>query len=283
MTQFGPTQRLQKAYEAAIRKIVGRVLPPVEPEETLEHWHARLAARSQQVDVREASDLLARRMVEWTNILNARTWREAAAKSSHSRRLYEYLQRELNSTNVGLRMSAIVAENARLISSLPLEAASKLVDEVRKAQQSGARPKTIAKMMQSRFPKLLKSRVNLISRTETAKASTALTQARCEELDIQFYQWLNSTDQRVRDSHRNMHLVIVPWAQAPAPELLLGLPTEGHYHAGEIYNCRCTQRVILTLDDIRFPARVYWSGSIQTFNKQKFISVVAPELERRAA
>lgn len=280
---FGPTQRLQKAYEAAIGKIVKRILPPKQQEESLEDWLHKIAERSQAADVQEASDLLARKMVHWVNVKNSESWRVAASQSQRSRELYKLLSKEMQGAT-GIALQRLIQENAKLISSLPLHAASMVTAEVRKAQQAGARPGTVAKMLSTRFPQLLRSRVNLISRTETAKASTALTQARCSELDIDFYQWLTSKDQRVRDSHRNMHMVIVPWSQAPDPEDLFGEKSSlGHYHSGECPNCRCTQRVILTLDDIKFPARVYWNNAIHMMTKQVFINTVAPQLERRAA
>ena len=272
---FGPTQRLEKSYAAAISKITKRILAPIKPEQSLSEWLHELHERSQAADVQEASNLLAQQMVHWTNIKNARSWREAAAKSQRSRELYRLLQHEMQGP-VGIQVQRLIQDNAGYISSVPLDAARVLVDEVTRAQQAGARASTISKMLKTRFPQLLKSRVHLISRTETAKASTALTQARCAELDIQFYQWLTSDDQRVRTAHKKMNNVIVPWAQPPDPEALVGEKSAGHYHAGEIYNCRCTQRVILAIEDINFPARVYWNGSVHMMTKQKFIATVAP-------
>ena len=174
-----------------------------------------------------------------------------------------------------------VGQTIDYISSVPIEAAQKLTYEVAKAQQSGARPATIAKMMRKRFPELVRSRVNLISRTETAKASSALTQARCERLNIDWYVWESSKDQRTRQSHKKMHGVVVPWSQAPSPEELIGEKSQGHYQCGEIYNCRCTPLVVLTLADIAFPARVYWNGHIKQMTKQDFkkIAVGMEELE----
>ena len=274
-TTFGPTQRLEKQYAAAIRKITRRILAPIQPEVSLEAWIQSIAERSQAADVQEASNLLAQSMVKWASVRNAQSWRVAAAKSQKSRELYRLLQNEMQGP-VGLQVQRLIAANAGYISSVPLDAARVLVDEVARAQQSGARASTISKMLKTRFPQLLKSRVHLISRTETAKASTALTQARCAELDIQFYQWLTSDDQRVRTSHKKMSGIIIPWAQPPDPEALVGEKSNGHYHAGEIFNCRCTQRVILAVEDINFPARVYWNGSVHMMTKQKFTATVAP-------
>jgi SPP1 gp7 family putative phage head morphogenesis protein len=283
-TEFGPTQRLQKAYERGIREITGRVLlsSKKKPEQSYADWLAGLARRSQEKDIQDASELLAKRMVFQAQKTNWRTWREAASRSTKAQTLYRLLEAEMQGAT-GARVQQLIRENAGLISSLPLEAAASLADEVLKAQQSGARPKTVAKMAASRFPQLVRSRVHLISRTETAKASAALTHARCERLAIEWYQWETSQDQRTRASHKNMNGVVVPWSQTPSPEALIGeKSTLGAYNAGECPNCRCLIIPILTLDDIQFPARVYWNGSIQRMTKQAF-KQVAVGLEERAA
>lgn len=281
---FGPTKLLQRGYERGIRAVAQRVLlgAPKGPGQTYSQWLAEIAERSQQRDIQEASTLLARRMIYHINAKNAKTWREAAARSSRAQVLYRALQQEMNGAT-GARVHQLVRENARLISSLPLDAAETLTHEIRTAQQNGSRPRTITKLASKRFPALLKSRVHLISRTETAKASTALTQARCERLAVEWYQWLDVGDQRTRASHKFMHNVIVPWSQKPSPEALIDEPsTLGNYHAGECPNCRCVVAPILTLDDIAFPARVYWQGTVKHMTKQEF-KLIAVGLEERSS
>lgn len=282
--EFHPTQRLQRMYERGIRAITGRVLLSSKklPEQSFDDWLTALAQRSREPDIQAASELLARQMIAQVHVKNMRTWREAASRSMQAQKLHRLLEAEMQGAT-GARVQQLVRENAALISSVPLEAATRLTHEILTAQQNGARPKTVAKMAGRRFPELLRSRVNLISRTETAKASTALTHARCERLAIEWYRWETSKDQRTRKSHKNMHGVIVPWSQTPSPEALVGeKSTLGAYNAGECPNCRCGVIPILTLDDIRFPARVYWNGSITHMTKQDF-KQIAVGLEQRAA
>jgi SPP1 gp7 family putative phage head morphogenesis protein len=271
-----------RSYEAGLRQITGRVLLSTKQtkEQTLQQWLTTIADRSNQPDIQAASDLLAKRMIFSSQKTNWRSWREAASRSSHAGKLYSMLQAEMQGAT-GARVQSLIRENASLISSLPLHSAQTLVDEITKAQQAGARPGTIAKMYQKRFPELLHSRVQLISRTETAKASTALTKARCENLAIEWYEWLDVGDKRTRKSHKAMHHVIVPWSQPPSPEALLGEKTTlGHYHAGECPNCRCVVAPILTLDDIAFPAKIYWNGSVKQMTKPQFRQI-AVSLEER--
>jgi uncharacterized protein with gpF-like domain len=98
-----------------------------------------------------------------------------------------------------------------------------------------------------------------------------------------WYTWETSEDQRVRRSHKKMQGVVVPWAQDPDPEALIGEEsTLGHYSAGSCPSCRCYAAPILTLEDINFPARVYWQGEIHRMTKQQF-KVIATGLEESAA
>ena len=126
-------------------------------------------------------------------------------------------------------------------------------------------------MLRTRFPQLLSSRVRLISRTETAKASSALTKARAEDLNLDWYVWQTSDDARVRTSHKKMNGVLVPWSSDPDPEALVGeKSTLGAYAVGNCPNCRCTPLVLLSADDVTWPRRVYWNGAIKQMNKQQF-------------
>ena len=269
----GIPKRLIHDYEAGIAKITKRVLPPKLADKTPEQWLAEIAARSQQADIHEASNWLARKMVQAVSAVNMKTWRQAAAKHMRSAKLYKLLRQELQGAT-GRRVRQLVKDNAEYIRSLPLVQATKLTQEIAKATQQGARPATIAKMMRTRFPELLRSRVRLIARTESQKASSALTQARAEDLSIPCYVWRTSKDARVRHSHDIMEDVIVFWDDPPSPEALAGIhSTLGHYNAGDSPNDRCYPEPLLTLGDVNWPHKVYSHGAthmmtLQAFKKQ---------------
>lgn len=268
-----PTRRLRLAYEDAISKITKRVLAPKKPEQSLDSWLAELSERSRTEDVRRAAETVAERMITQVNVKNARSWREAAARSNKPRRLYTALKQELHGP-VGFRMRQLRRENAALISSVTTEAAKHLVHEIDAAVASGARPGTISKMARARFPKLLRSRIKLIARTEAQKTSAALTQARAENVGVFCYIWETSMDARVRDSHRKMQGVVIFYVDPPSPEALVGEKSSlGHYHSGDCPNDRCTQSPILEVDDISFPCKAYSRGSIKSYNKQAFVAL----------
>lgn len=271
--EFHATRRLQGAYEAGVQKVLRRVLMPRKKGQTLEEWLAELTAKSQSEEVTSAAEFLAGRMVREINVRNARTWREAASRSQHSRKLYALMQKELEGP-VGHRLRQLRRENAKYITSIVPEAARRLADEITAAETRGARPGTIDKMMRTRFPQLLRSRVKLIARTESQKVSAALTQARAEQVGSEWYEWLSSRDQRTRKSHKKMDGVLVPYADPPSPEAVVGeKSTLGTYHAGECPNCRCSQAPMLDADDLTWPRRVYWRGSVRSMNKQQFLKI----------
>ncbi len=271
--ESGVTKRLELEYERAIREVVSRVLPPKGSTPDLQAWIDHILQRVNSPEILALTDRIAGRMVRWVNVQNARTWREAAARSQRSQMLFRLLQKEMQGP-VGRKVGQLVAENAALIRSVPLDAATMLTREVLRLQQRGARPQTIERAMRARLPVLSRNKARLIARTESAKASAALTEARADNLGLRFYIWRTSHDQRVRSSHRIMDGVIIPYAQPPSPEKLLRIKsTLGHYHAGGAPNDRCTQIAMLSPDDVSWPHKVYWNGKIQMMRKAEFLRI----------
>jgi SPP1 gp7 family putative phage head morphogenesis protein len=261
--------RVELEYAAAMERAMQRLLPAWSPSQPIESWLAEFAEQSRQVEVLQIATEIARSMVAKVNVHNARTWREASRQSQRSLMLFRYLEREMEGP-VGARLQELVRENATLISSIPQEVAGRLTAQITKAQQMGVRPETIAKHMRVNFPKLTRNRIHLIARTETSKATVALTRSRAEGLNLDWFEWLTSHDQRVRMSHRNIAGVLVSWHDLPSPEALVGEHSYGKYAAGDTFNCRCISSPILTLDDMKWPARIYMAGAIHRMTRAEF-------------
>lgn len=283
MPIFRPPNRIEIQYQTAIRKLIESAIPIKNPQMTFADWVERLEAMSHQADIAEMGATLAGRMVHWVNIENAKSWREASARSQRSQMLYRLLQQEM-AGSVGQRVRMITQQNAQLISSIPSDVAQKLTHEVMRAQQMGSRPETIAKMMRERFPELTNSRIHLIARTETAKASTALTEARAEDLGLDWFVWNTSEDQRVRLAHRNMDKVLINWHDLPSPEKLIGLKSSlGKYAPGSSPNCRCYPAPLLAVEDVSWPRRVFHQGSITRMTMAQFQRLAGVPARRVAA
>lgn len=212
---------------------------------------------------------LARQMVTGLAANNAQNWRQAASKSLRGKEIYRMLQSELQG-NVGARMEQLIAENAHYIKSVPQDVARMLTAHIQTQQMAGLRSEEIMKQIGPKLKHLSRYRIALIARTEVAKADTAITRARAEDIGLNWYQWQTSEDGRVRKSHRKMDQVLINWNDAPSPERLVGEKSVGKYNAGNIYNCRCVALPIVSLDEIKFPAKIYSGGEIKRLTLSEF-------------
>lgn len=234
---------------AALRKVVAPVEQLAAHLISIPEWFEKFAKQA------------AERMVTGVYWGNARSWRQAAKEAMQGREIYTALQVELRG-EVGIRYRELIEANASLIKSLPYEAAIRAVQVASSAAQSGERAESISG--ESIFRHVLGSRAMLIARTETSKANAALTEARSESLGLGWYLWRTSEDGRVRASHRFMSDILIPYSNAPAPELLKGIKsTLGHYHAGNAPNDRCYQEPFLRYSQVKWPHKVYWDGTVR--------------------
>lgn len=211
-----------------------------------------------------------RRMVTPIAIQNMKTWRKAAKKSTKNPYLYKLLMREINN---GLKndINIQIEENANLIKTLPTDVAKKVTKDIEEMALKGMRASEIAKVIREQTDKHSRASAKLIARTEVSKTTTALTKARCDNLDLHWYVWRTAEDgDRVRKSHRIMEGVLVNWNEPPSPEALAGEKSVGNYHAGNIWNCRCYPEPLIEIDDISWPHKVYTNGKIQTIGKMQF-------------
>lgn len=211
-----------------------------------------------------------RRMVTPIAVQNMRTWRMAAKKATRNPYLYRLLMREINQ---GLKsdIEIQIEENANLIKTLPTDVAKKVTKDISDMALKGMRASEIAKVIREQTDKYSRASAKLIARTEVSKTTTALTKARCDNLDLHWYVWRTMEDgDRVRKSHRIMEGVLVNWNEPPSPEALAGEKSVGNYHAGNIWNCRCYPEPLIEIDDISWPHKVYTNGKIQIMGKMQF-------------
>lgn len=228
------------------------------------------------------SEAIALKMVTGLFDDTGRTWREAARNSGKGREIYKALQKELLGAR-GVRIRALVKENADLISTLPKNIADDVAAYVDREAMKGRRASDIADEIRRMFPEKTRARAELIARTQVSMTQTNLVQARAEDLGLDWYVWRacggNNGDGRTRSSHRHMSGVLIRWSDPPAPEDLFplrrvdGSPynnTLGHYHAGCCPNCRCYPEPVVDLDLLKFPIRVYQNGHVERMSRKRF-------------
>jgi len=207
-------------------------------------------------------------MITMTRKDTGKSWRQAAQKSSHGRKIFELLK---NETDNDKTFQSLLDRNVHYIKSAPIDMAERMVKHVSSAQIAGRRPEEIADELKKLFPHMTKAKAQLIARTESAKASSELVQSRAERLGFNWYIWSSVQDQRVRSSHKHMQGVLVNYNDPPDPEKLAGeKKSYGHYNAGEIFNCRCFASVVFDINEISWPHKVYYNNKIVMMTKAEF-------------
>lgn len=270
---FHRPRRIELEYQREIDRVMQRWLDNPLPDsldgilETLNRF-----GKAEEI-VAAQSERLAAGMITAVAKGNATSWRAAARKSTQSGRIYHLLRNEMQGP-VGDRMRFYVQQNADLIRSIPLELRRETAAYVTEHQMKGERADVIAYNLRQKLPRMAASKIALISRTQVATAATAISRSRAENLNLHWYEWLTSEDGRVRSSHRIMDRVLVNWNDPPSPEALLGIKsTLGHYHAGNCPNCRCDANVVVDLEQLVFPHKVYTAGRIIRMKKLDFIQL----------
>lgn len=276
---FHRPNRLEEVYRREIERLLANYFN-IPTTTTLGELNARLVEYAQASNfLKGFANNLANRMVTQTLVNNARSWRMAASQSSQGKVIYSMLKNELRGT-LEMQVRGLVKENSRLITTLPKHISAVISQHIQDRQMQGIRSEQIMREIGPKMRDLKRYQIARIARTEVAKADTAVTRVRAESIGLNWYQWNTSEDQRVRASHAHMDLVLINWNDAPSPELLSKEKSQGHYHAGNIYNCRCVALPIVSLAEIKFPAKVYVGNQIKLLTRKQFglISGLQPRL-----
>jgi SPP1 gp7 family putative phage head morphogenesis protein len=199
--------------------------------------------------------------------ISARNGRSTVQVGS-GRQIYDGLKKEYAGPTGKTAKKYFLDSCARtaITSNLSLQ----LLNYIRSANLKGRRPESIVTGILRKFPGHDKADVERIVRTVVGIADTALEHSRSQELDIEWYIWQSAQDVRVRASHQNMNGALVTWNEPPAPEELIREPSQGAYHAGAGEDCRCIALSVLSLDDVKWPARVHSNGRIVSMSRKEF-------------
>lgn len=227
------------------------------PTNVADFVHSRIIGGSEFLD--RYSWQAAQRMVSGRLQENTRTWRAGARAGMRGDLIHALLENELRG-NVGSRVNQLISANAQLIRTLPARVAEITTQHLETRFKAGDRAETNVTALLYHVSRVEARR---IARTETSKASTALTRARSEDLGADWYLWRTSSDERVRFAHRKMSGVLIRWMEPPAPEKLVGeRSSAGSYNAGDIWNCRCYPEPLLSFQQIGWPHRIFYGGRI---------------------
>lgn len=177
-------------------------------------------------------------IVPWAKRVAGRMLAEVDQRDVHAwaeagREMGLALKEEVKKAQTGEDMRQLLDYQVDLISSLPLKAAQRVHRLTIEAQSSGTRAAEIAEEI-LKSGHVTESRAMLIARTEVARTSSVLTQARAEHIGSEGYIWRTVGDSDVREVHRKLEGKFIKWDDPP----IAGENGE-RAHAGCIYNCRC--------------------------------------------
>lgn len=229
---------------------------------------SRQFIESDEVDdyLRNLMDRMTRRI----RIDTARDLRQTSVNTHNGRVIYEAMKHEMQGP-VGRKIWALIADNTQYIKTLPQEWAVYASQYAAREALKGKRPEEIEKELRKVIPNHMAKNLKCIARTECAKAQSEIVQARAEAVGCKCYFWRCIGDERTREAHAMMDGILVFYDDPPNPEELFGGKSYGHYHAGNTFNCRCFQDVVV---DVRFLPEAfsyYRNGAVHTTTKAAFL------------
>ena len=275
MNPWQTSKRLERNYQRMLKVIENQFFQAISNKNNPNEMINMLKFVSRQYSFEIYCQEIALKMVTSIYRKTEGNWRKATEKNTKGHEIYEALKEEKNHILIGNTIQKLVEQNASYIKTLPLNIANDITKYIEKETTKGRRAEELAEEIKIKFPEKSKANANCIARTEVSKAQSALTRARAETLNIQWYIWRTSQDERVRNAHKHMEGVLINWRDPPSPEQLSKSKYNyGKYHAGEIFNCRCYAEPIVDIRFIKFPCKVYCNGRIIKMKKSEFLTIM---------
>lgn len=158
---------------------------------------------------------------------------DLAAWEQLSKDMRRALKDEIETAPTGTAMRALLADQVKLIKSLPIEAGERVHRWTLEGIADGTRAAEVSKAIQATSDVTV-ARANTISRTEVSRTATILTQVRAEHVGSTNFVWTTAGDTDVRPSHRQLNGKVFLWSDPPICD-----PPNHRALPGAIWNCRC--------------------------------------------
>jgi len=228
---FEKVRNAETSYGIQLRKIAGHVGDLIK---NYNPFHPGALSELEEILNRYAQIL-----TPWAHSTSARMIAEVARRDetawkNHSAEISRNLRQEIANAPIGPVVKQIQKDQVDLIKDIPIEAGNKIQELAREAMIKGQRFSDIVPEIQNQVAGMTKNRATLISRTETAKAATAITQARAKFIGSDTYTWRTARDKDVRLMHRRLEGTVQRWDDPPVAEL-----NGTRHHPGDFPNCRC--------------------------------------------
>lgn len=131
------------------------------------------------------------------------------------------------------------SSQSKLVDSIVSNYTDKLGIIVSNAVQRGSLYKDVQNDVKGLYD-VSDNRAKFIARNEIGNLNAVTTKTRQEEAGIYCYEWQTSSDERVRESHAEMHGDIYYWSGDNVGEINgMKVYPAPKFHPGMDYNCRC--------------------------------------------
>lgn len=180
--------------------------------------------------------VVATRMIEEVQAKDHRAWTALSGTMKRN------LQKEVATAPTGNLLRELLAEQVKLITSLPIEAAQRVHELMLEGLAEGTRAKEVQEEIM-RSGEVSEGRAKCIARTEVARASSSLVEARAKHAGSEHFIWRTAGDSDVRLSHKEVNGKMFKWAEPP-------LLSDGYVTLpGQIFNCRCYPEPVFVDDE----------------------------------
>lgn len=223
-------------------------------------------AESVAKEMIEGQDLKSKKI--WKMYFNQLRGKQSKNLSSRLKKLYEKM-----------KLDDLIKENEKIIKSFPATMGEKAKNKYRELVKQNVTGGTRASQIAKYLREIGIARADLIARTETGKAATAITERRSKDLGLTAYIWKTSLDKRVRQSHRIMNNVICFWSDKPIPGIYEDPKNDRKVAPGEDFNCRCLAVTIVSKTQVKEiskggKVKVWINNRIKELNVNKVIEML---------
>ena len=188
-------------------------------------------------------------------------WQSERVSAGASRIAGEFVQSSLKKSERDLKKSAGIdvfsgnsvlqdylkasaQQNTQLIKSIPAKYLEEVQTLVMANMRAGMRPSYIEKALQEQFG-VTQRRAKMIARDQTSKIQGELAEKQQKGAGFEYFQWIDSDDQRVRHRHHEIANKVTAygkgiyrWDDLPLSDK--GVPIK----PGSDYQCRCIARPV---------------------------------------
>lgn len=220
----------------------------------MERIQSRMDAEEDEIDFILAE--LRRNLILILSTEQVRTILDTFAKSAYQNNVNEFIRmikRTLNldvaftsSSDIDTLIRMWSSQNAQYILSIPSDYLDRVAANIRQGVMQRSRISTVADEIERAYG-VSESKAHFLARDQMSKLNGNINQHLQREAGVTEYEWQDSGDARVRDSHAAHHGKRYPWNKPPADT----------GHPGEDYNCRCEAIPVFDMDKLNIVGAEY--------------------------